>query len=85
MPKEVFMPKLGATMVEGEVSKWLKKSGDFVNDKESLVEVSTDKIVYTLESPGAGYLEILVGEGQTKKVSEIIGLVHKNEPDNVDK
>ena len=78
MSKEVFIPKLGATMIEGEITKWLKKNGDLVSDKESLVEISTDKIVYTIESPGAGILEILVDEGETKKVSEIIGLIHEN-------
>jgi pyruvate/2-oxoglutarate dehydrogenase complex dihydrolipoamide acyltransferase (E2) component len=78
MSKEVFIPKLGATMIEASITKWLKKNGDLVDDKESLVEISTEKIVYTIESPGTGILEIMVDEGETKKVSEIIGLVHEN-------
>ncbi|HAA80618.1 MAG: Catalytic domain of components of various dehydrogenase complexe, partial [Caldanaerobacter subterraneus] len=42
MPVNVVMPKLGLTMKEGRVDRWLKKVGDIVKKGEEIVEVSTD-------------------------------------------
>ena len=50
MAKVVVMPKLGLTMTEGTVSKWLKKVGDAVNEGEPLFEVETDKLTNTIEA-----------------------------------
>ena len=44
MAKVVVMPKLGLTMTEGTVSKWLKKVGDAVSEGEPLFEVETDTL-----------------------------------------
>lgn len=42
MAKVIVMPKLGLTMTEGTVSKWLKAEGDAVKEGEPLFEVETD-------------------------------------------
>jgi pyruvate dehydrogenase E2 component (dihydrolipoamide acetyltransferase) len=63
---EVTMPKLGETVTEGVVSRWLKQVGDTVEFDDPLFEVSTDKVDSEVPSPYDGtLLEILVSEGDT--------------------
>ena len=54
MAKVVVMPKLGLTMTEGTVSKWLKKVGDPVKSGEPFFEVETDKLTNTIEANAEG-------------------------------
>jgi pyruvate dehydrogenase E2 component (dihydrolipoamide acetyltransferase) len=73
---EVLMPKLGLTMTEGTVVNWLKNEGDTVEKGEELVEILTEKITNVAEAPASGILKkILVGPGETAKVSEPIGII----------
>jgi 2-oxoglutarate dehydrogenase E2 component (dihydrolipoamide succinyltransferase) len=66
MPVEVIMPQLGESVVEGTVSRWLKRVGDTVAAFEPLLEVSTDKVETEIPSPASGVLTaILVQAGQT--------------------
>ena len=63
------MPKLGETVTEGTIGRWLKAAGDTVAFDEALVEVSTDKVDTEVPSPYDGaVLEIMVGEGDTVPV-----------------
>ena len=76
MATEVLMPKLGLTMTEGTVVNWLKNEGDQVEKGEELVEILTEKITNVVEAPASGILKkILVGPGETAKVSEPIGII----------
>ena len=66
MAKLVVMPKLGLTMTEGLVSRWLKAEGDAVKEGEPLFEVETDKLTNTIEATASGtLLKILAKEGDT--------------------
>lgn len=66
MAKLVVMPKLGLTMTEGLVSRWLKAEGDGVKEGEPLFEVETDKLTNTIEATASGtLLKILAKEGDT--------------------
>ncbi len=75
MATEIFMPKLGMSMTEGSVVRWMKKDGDTVSKGEPLFEVQTDKVVIEAESPGSGVLKILTGEGIVVPVFTTIGWV----------
>ena len=44
MATPVRMPRLGETVVEGTVARWLKQPGEPVEKQEPLLEISTDKI-----------------------------------------
>jgi pyruvate/2-oxoglutarate dehydrogenase complex dihydrolipoamide acyltransferase (E2) component len=44
MPTKVVMPQMGESIVEGTITKWLKKPGDKVQRDEPLFEISTDKV-----------------------------------------
>jgi 2-oxoglutarate dehydrogenase E2 component (dihydrolipoamide succinyltransferase) len=58
------MPRLGESVEEGTITKWLKAKGDSVAQYEPLLEVNTDKVDSEIPSPMAGVvLEILVPEG----------------------
>ena len=63
------MPKLGESVIEGTVSRWLKREGDPVDEYEPLLEIITDKVDTEIPSPAAGVvLRIHVGEGETVAV-----------------
>jgi len=63
---KVTMPKLGESVAEGTIGKWLKQPGDHVAKYEPLLEVITDKVNAEVPSPFEGVLkEILVEEGAT--------------------
>jgi 2-oxoglutarate dehydrogenase E2 component (dihydrolipoamide succinyltransferase) len=73
---DVRLPRLADTLVEGTVSRWLKRPGERVAQGEPLVEVETDKVNSELESPYDGLLaEILAPEGTTVPVGEVIARI----------
>lgn len=73
---EVKMPQLGETVVEGTVTKWLKKEGDHVDEDELLVEISTDKVDSEIPSSAGGTIQkILVQEGDTVSVGTPLAIV----------
>ena len=76
MAKVVVMPKLGLTMTEGTVSKWLKKVGDTVTEGEPLFEVETDKLTNTIEASASGVLRhLFVEEGITVPVLDKVAII----------
>ena len=78
MPTNVIMPKLGESVVEGTVTKWLKKEGETIQELESLVEINTDKVDTEIPSPAAGtLLKILVPEGTTVNAGVLLAVIGK--------
>jgi pyruvate dehydrogenase E2 component (dihydrolipoamide acetyltransferase) len=76
MPTDIIMPQMGESIVEGTITKWLKKTGDKVQRDEPLFEISTDKVDAEIPSPAAGILqEIKVAEGATVQVNTIVGTI----------
>ena len=70
------MEALSPTMEEGQVVKWLKSEGDDVTSGEIIAEIETDKATMELIARGDGVLRaILVGEGGTAPVGEVIALI----------
>jgi pyruvate dehydrogenase E2 component (dihydrolipoamide acetyltransferase) len=73
---DVVMPQMGESIVEGTLTKWLKKPGDKVERDEPLFEISTDKVDTEIPSPAAGTLgELLVQEGQTVQVNAVVARI----------
>jgi 2-oxoglutarate dehydrogenase E2 component (dihydrolipoamide succinyltransferase) len=67
---------MGESIVEGTLTKWLRKSGDAVERDEPLFEISTDKVDTEIPSPAAGVLaEVLVQEGQTVQVNAVVARI----------
>src|SRR3954454_16536783 len=76
MPVSVTMPRLGESVSEGTVTRWLKKAGERVEADEPLLEVSTDKVDTEIPAPAAGVLtEIKVGEDETVEVGVELAVI----------
>ncbi|MBP7636484.1 MAG: 2-oxo acid dehydrogenase subunit E2 [Kiritimatiellae bacterium] len=76
MAQAVIFPKLGQTMEEGAIVKWLKKEGDAVAKGDILFEIETDKANLEVESFFEGVLlKIYVREGVTVPVNTVVGFV----------
>lgn len=71
--EQIKMPKLGESVTEGTISKWLVSVGDKVNKYDPLAEVMTDKVNAEVPSSFAGIIKELIGvEGETYEVDEVI-------------
>jgi len=76
MSYNIIMPKLGLTMTEGTIVKWLKAEGDKVVKGEPLIEIETEKIANVVESPADGTLiQIIAKEGEVYEVTAILGII----------
>ncbi len=73
---DLVMPKMGESLQEGTIVKWLKKVGDVVERDEMVLEISTDKVDTEVPSPVAGILaEILAQEEETLLVGSVIARI----------
>ncbi len=72
----MVMPKMGESIMEGTILKWLKKEGDSINEDESVLEVATDKVDTEIPSTCSGTIsQILVNEGDIVKVGSPIAII----------
>jgi 2-oxoglutarate dehydrogenase E2 component (dihydrolipoamide succinyltransferase) len=70
---------MGESIVEGTLTKWLKKAGERVEKDEALFEISTDKVDTEIPSPVAGVLaEMLVEEGKTVAINTVVARVDES-------
>ena len=73
MAVEFKFPDIGEGVMEGEVTKWLVKEGDYVKRDQPLVEVMTEKVTVELPSPVAGtVLKIMAKAGETIRVGQTV-------------
>src|SRR5687767_12355480 len=76
MPIELKMPKLGESVTEGTVGRWLKQVGERVTLYEPLLEVTTDKVDTEIPAPVDGVLlEVRVPEGETVGIGTVLALL----------
>jgi len=76
---DVVMPQMGESIVEGTLTKWLKKPGEHVERDEPLFEISTDKVDTEIPSPAAGTLsEVMVEEGKTVGINTVVARIEEN-------
>ncbi len=73
---EMVMPKMGESVMEGTIVKWLKKVGDKIEQDESVLEVATDKVDTEVPALHSGVLkEIIAQEGQVVEVGKAIAII----------
>jgi 2-oxoglutarate dehydrogenase E2 component (dihydrolipoamide succinyltransferase) len=73
---EIVMPKMGESIIEATITKWLKQAGDPVEEDDALVEIATDKVDSEIPSPVEGtMLELLFNEGDTVEVGKVIAII----------
>jgi 2-oxoglutarate dehydrogenase E2 component (dihydrolipoamide succinyltransferase) len=75
MAIEVKIPAVGESITSGVVSAWHKKSGEFVNEGETLFTLETDKVSTEIVAEKAGLLETKVPEGQEVNIGEVVAVI----------
>ncbi len=73
---EILLPKMGESVAEATITKWLKKPGEAVAADEPIVEIATDKVDSEVPAPEGGIMgEQLVKEGDVVKVGQLIARI----------
>ena len=76
---KVVLPELGEGIDKATVSYWYYQEGEKVNEKDDLLELTTDKAAFNLPSPCAGKVaEIFFREGNIVNVGETLGLIEED-------
>ncbi len=75
---KVILPELGVGIDKATVSYWYFKEGEKVNEKDDLVELTTDKATFNLPSPSSGILsEIFFHEGDAVNIGAILAAIEE--------
>ncbi len=76
MVVDVIMPKMGESIMDGRILKWLKKPGDKIDKDESLLEISTDKVDTEVPvADGGVVVELLFNEGDVANVGDVVARI----------
>src|SRR5436190_23388061 len=77
---KLIMPKMGESVAEATILKWLKKEGDQIEADEPVLEIATDKVDSEVPSPTSGILsQCLFKEGDVVKVGETIAIINADQ------
>src|ERR671923_2227577 len=70
---EIQMPQMGESVTEGTVLEWHKNEGEFVEEGETVVEVSTDKVDAEVPAPASGKItKVLAQPDETVRVGQVL-------------
>jgi multifunctional 2-oxoglutarate metabolism enzyme len=70
---QIQMPQMGESVTEGTILEWHKQEGEFVEEGDTVVEVSTDKVDAEVPAPESGTIaKILKGQDETVQVGEVL-------------
>lgn len=73
---EMKMPKMGESVAEATIIKWLKNEGDHIESEEPVLEIATDKVDSEVPSPTSGTLiKKMFNEGDVVQVGSVIALI----------
>jgi 2-oxoglutarate dehydrogenase E2 component (dihydrolipoamide succinyltransferase) len=73
---EIVMPKLGESIIEATITRWMKKVGDPIAEDESIADIATDKVDSEIPSPVEGTIkELYYKEGDVVPVGKVIALI----------
>jgi len=73
---EVVMPKLGESIIEATITKWLKQEGDQLEEDDAILEIATDKVDSEIPSPVEGKLtKLKFSEGDVVPVGAVIAII----------
>ena len=69
----VTLPEMGESVSEGSIVEWRKKVGDWVDEGETIVDITTDKVDVEVPSSASGLITALHGaEGSTVAVGSVL-------------
>ncbi len=73
---ELVMPKMGESIIEATILKWVKNVGDSVEADETILEIATDKVDSEVPSPTAGVItEIMYQEDDVVEVGKVLAMI----------
>src|SRR6185295_854527 len=76
---EITMPKMGESIVEATILKWMKKEGERIEMDEPIVEIATDKVDSEVPSTEAGVIvKLLYKEGDVVQIGKPFVLIEKD-------
>ena len=75
MAVDVSIPTLGESVSEGVIVRWIKHNGEPVATDDPLFELETDKASVEIPAPSAGVITILVEEGATVRVGDVVARI----------
>lgn len=79
---DLVMPKMGESITEATILKWLKNSGDQIREDETLLEIATDKVDSEVPSTTSGTIqELLYHVNDVVPVGAVIARINTNGDD----
>lgn len=73
---ELVMPKMGESIVEATILKWVKQVGDTVEEDETILEIATDKVDSEVPSPVSGTIaKILFEENDVVEIGKVLAII----------
>jgi len=75
MVLEMLVPSPGESISEVEIAEWLVKDGEYVEKDQAIAEIDSDKATLELPAEKSGTIKIVVEEGQTVAVGDIVCLI----------
>ncbi len=76
---EIQMPQMGESVTEGVVLEWHKAEGEFVEEGETVVEVSTDKVDAEVPAPASGVIQKIMAQvDDTVAVGQVLAQLDPN-------
>lgn len=73
---ELIMPKMGESIMEATILKWVKQVGDKVEEDETILEIATDKVDSEVPSPVSGTIaEILYSVEDVVEIGKVIAII----------
>lgn len=80
---ELLLPKMGESVAEATIIKWVKKPGDYIEADDAVIEIATDKVDSEVPSPVSGrLLEQLCTEDEVVQVGAVVAIIETD--DNVE-
>lgn len=77
-PVDVVMPQMGESITEGTIVRWHRSPGDFIEEGDTLLEITTQKVEVEIPSPATGTVgEILYDEDATVPIDTVIAIIHE--------
>ena len=72
---EMRVPSPGESISEVEIAEWLVEDGDYVEKDQSIAEIDSDKATLELPAEESGTIKILVGDGETIAVGDVVCII----------
>ena len=72
---EMLVPSPGESISEVEIAEWLVEDGDYVEKDQAIAEIDSDKATLELPAEQSGKIKIVVGEGETVAVGDVVCLI----------